>query len=1164
MFLLDDRLVFGAGDLTRAASCEFAVLRNLDSTLGRLPRPDTEPDAMLDRVAALGGRHEQRVLDRFRAQVGAEKVVEIARPEYTAQALTEAAQATLDAVRAGAPVVYQGAFFDTGSSDTAPDPLGMIGFSDFLVLEDDGYAVYDSKLSRHAKVEALLQLAAYADALARTGTPVSSHAHLVLGDGSIASYPLAEIMPVYRHRRACLETLLTSHRAAPGPVRWGAGGHTACGRCDDCTPELERHRDLLLVAGMRSTQRLRLIEAGVSTIDDLAACAAPVDGMARRTFDALRAQARAQLEEGRRDSPYAEVYDATPLGILPAPDEGDIFFDFEGDPLWSEGGSSEWGLEYLFGVVEGPADAPIFRPFWAHDREQERQALLDFLDYVTDRRRRHPRMHVYHYAPYEKTALLRLAGRYGVGEEIVDDLLREGVLVDLYPVVRNSIRVGARTYGLKKLEPLYTEESEARDGDVADAGASIVAYADYCALRDAGHLEEAERELASIASYNEADCISTLRLRDWLLTHARDHGISPTETTHDEAAPDAQAHPVETKLLEYVGGALAGDRTPEQQAAALVAAAMGYHRRERKPFWWGHFDRLATAPDEWADARDTLVAATCTLETDWHKATPRRRLLRRRLRLAGEFEPGSTLRAGQDVFLLYDAPGPDGLPDGGTGTRAWSRGVVVERTTGTDHPDVLVVDESLRTYEEYSVLPVAVTPGAPISSKNIEAAIASAAEAMCSELPALPSTAAVDVLRRIPPRLRSGAALPPLGDDAAGTIVTTVLNLENSYLAVQGPPGTGKTYTGARVVASLVNEHGWRVGVVAQSHSVVENMLAGIVAAGVPGERVAKAKCQNPEPTWAAFPDAKSLAAHIGTSTAGYVVGGTAWDFTNPNCIAPGSLDLLVIDEAGQFCLANTIAVATAASNLLLLGDPRQLPQVSQGTHPEPVDESALGWLAEGHGALPADRGYFLPVTWRMHPDLCARVSELSYEGRLQSKSEITTRRALDGVPPGVRLVEVAHEGNATCSPEESAEIVRAIAAVLGSAWTDDAGSPPRPLGEEDVLVVAPYNAQVTRLRQDLAAAGLHRVQVGTVDKFQGRQAAMVFVSMTASAVEDVPRGMSFLLSRNRSNVALSRGKWSAVIVRSGALTDHLPSTPDGLIELGAFMRLTGADPTGA
>ena len=1155
MFLLDNRLVLGAGDLTRAASCEFALLRTLDSALGRGPRLRAEPDPMLDRVAALGGQHEQRVLDRFRARAGTDDVVEIPRPAYTAPALAGAAQATLDAVRAGASVVYQGAFFDTHSGSH-----GMVGFSDFLVRRDDGYAVYDSKLSRHAKVEALLQLAAYADALARTGTAVSSHAHLVLGDGSIASYPLAEILPVYRHRRAGLEGLLERHRDTGVPVRWGSGEHTACGRCEECVPEVERHRDLLLVAGIRSTQRLRLMAAGVTTIDDLAVRETPVDGMARRTFATLRAQARTRLEEEKRGSPYAEVYDAAPLGILPAPDEGDIFFDFEGDPLWSEGGSSDWGLEYLFGVVEGPVDAPVFRPFWAHDRGQERRALVDFLDYVAERRRRHPGMHIYHYAPYEKTALLRLAGRHGVGEESVDDLLRKGVLVDLYPVVRNSIRVGAPSYGLKDLEPLYTG---LREGDVVDAGASIVAYADYCALRDAGRHEEAEQQLVSIASYNEADCVSTLRLRDWLLAHAREHGVSPSAATHDEATPAAAPHPAETKLLDYVGRALAGDRTPEQQAAALMAAAVGYHRRERKPFWWAHFDRLSTAPDEWADRRDTLVAAAVTVEADWHRSTPRQRLLRRRLRISGEFDPGSTLRPEDSVFLLYDAPGPDGLLDGGAGTRVWSRGEVVERTTGTDHPDVLVVDELLRTDEQYSALPVAVTPGHPIASPNIEAAIVSEAEAMCSGLPALPPTAAVDVLRRVPPRLRSGAALPPLGEDVADTIITAVLALDNSYLAVQGPPGTGKTYTGARVVAALVNEHGWRVGVVAQSHSVVENMLGGVVAAGVSRERVAKAKCQSSEPSWTAFPDAKSLAAHLGTCGAGYVVGGTAWDFTNPRCIEPGSLDLLVVDEAGQLCLANTVAVATAASNLLLLGDPRQLPQVSQGTHPEPVGESALGWLAEGHGTLPADRGYFLPTTWRMHPDLCARVSDLSYEGRLHSKPDVTARRALAGVRPGVRLVEVAHEGNATCSAEESAEIVHRIRSVLGTAWTDDPASPPRPLGEEDVLVVAPYNAQVTRLRQDLAAAGLSRVQVGTVDKFQGRQAPMVFVSMTASAVEDVPRGMSFLLSRNRLNVALSRGKWTAVVVRSGMLTDHLPPTPDGLVELGAFLRLTEPDRAG-
>jgi uncharacterized protein len=287
------------------------------------------------------------------------------------------------------------------------------------------------------------------------------------------------------------------------------------------------------------------------------------------------------------------------------------------------------------------------------------------------------------------------------------------------------------------------------------------------------------------------------------------------------------------------------------------------------------------------------------------------------------------------------------------------------------------------------------------------------------------------------------------------------------------------------------------------------------------------------------------------------VIGGTAWDFANPTRVPPGSLDLLVIDEAGQFCLANTIAVASAAANLLLLGDPQQLPQVSQGTHPEPVDGSALGWLVEDHRTLPADRGYFLDRTHRMHPAVCAPVSALAYEGRLQSYAEITAARRLDGYAPGVHVIEVRHEGNSTESPEEADAIAIRINALVGSTWTDERGS--RPLTAADVLVLAPYNAQVVLLRQRLAAGGLGDVRVGTVDKFQGTQAPVVLISMTASSVEDIPRGIPFLLNRNRLNVAISRAQYAAMIVRADALTDYLPAAPAGLVELGAFLALTAS-----
>ncbi|MDH6675907.1 putative RecB family nuclease [Rhodococcus sp. LBL1] len=1153
MFLLDDVVVYSSGDLTLAATCEFALLRRLDGLLGFAPAPaGSATDPMLERASRLGAAHERGVREDFERRFG--RVETIARPEYTATGLHDAHRTTVDAARAGVPVIYQGTFFDGR----------FLGFCDFLVRDDDAYTVYDTKLARHAEVPALLQLAAYADALSASGVRPAPLVHLLLGDGSDSVHALADLAPVYASRRGALQRVLDEHRAAGVPVAWGDERYLACGRCETCTQEVETHRDLLLVAGIRTTSRQRLITGGVSTIDVLAEHTAPVADLSGRTLSALQAQAAIQLRGEREGGNTFEVYDAGALTALPEPDPGDVYFDFEGDPLWSEAGSSDWGLEYLFGVVEEPrpgSTGPVFRPFWAHDRRQERRALVDFLEYVRDRRTEHPGMHIYHYAAYEKSALLRLAGRHGVGEDAVDDLLRAGVLVDLYPIVRASLRIGERSYSIKKLEPLYMGD-RLRGGDVMNAADSVVAYSDYCDLRDSGRTEAADDVLRGIADYNEYDCVSTRELRNWLLARAAEHGVSPhRRAPAAPAADDDTAGHTERALRRFAGDGPRHARSADQQAAALMAAAIGYHGRERKPFWWAHFDRLTQPVDDWSDTRDVLQVEHVEVLQDWHKSSPKQRKLRRHLRLTGRFGTGSTVVPGAEVFTLYEPPVPDALAGEKPTERGTSTAVVLSVGSDANFDDVVVVEELLTGTVEYVDRPIATAPGHPIATIRIEKAIEAAGDEMAEALPALPPHAAVDVLRRIPPRTRSGLPLPDLGrgDDPVATIAAALLDLDDSYVAVQGPPGTGKTYTGARVIAELVGRHRWRIGVVAQSHSVVENMLDAVVATGLDGGLVAKKDGRAQERRWTAitangYPEFLDAAASTGC-----VIGGTAWDFAHADRIPPGSLDLLVIDEAGQFALANTVAVGAAARNLLLLGDPQQLPQVSQGTHPEPVDESALGWLAQGHDSLPPDRGYFLERTWRMHPALCAPVSALSYDGRLRSEEPVTTARRLDGVEPGVHTAMLDHRGNATTSAEEAREIVARIGELLGRPWTDPgAFDGTRPLSQSDVLVVAPYNAQVGLIRQHLAAAGFTDVLVGTVDKFQGRQAAVVFVSMTASSVDDVPRGMSFLLSRNRLNVAVSRGKWCAVIVRSRALTHYLPATPAGLAELGAFMRLAG------
>jgi predicted RecB family nuclease len=1182
VFLLDTTVIFSASDLGAAAGCEWALMRKLDSKLGRVDAVPDDGDAMLRRAGALGDEHELRYLENLKRM---RSVVEFPRPSM--QELPQAAAATAEAFRAGEDVLFQATFFDGR----------FVGFADFIMRVDAGaeiatdaepgaaadagpvYEVYDTKLARSAKITALLQVAAYSDQLDRLGIRTGPNVHLLLGDGRTSTHRLQDILPVYRKRRARLERLIDERIADPDPTPWGDPRYTACGRCAACALEVEAHRDVLLVAGMRLTQRRHLREAGIDTIEQLAASTGPVDGLVDATVAALRAQARLQLQSrqlasgqpGTVDAPAYEVYNPVALGALPEPDEGDIFFDFEGDPLYSETAAGagpdapvQWGLDYLFGLIETDG---TFRAFWAHDFAEERRALIDFLDYVAARRAKHPHLHIYHYAAYERTHLLALAARHGVGEDAVDDLLRDNVLVDLYPVVKKSLRVGSHSYSIKKLEPLYMGDDH-REG-VDNAADSITVYADSRDLHRAGREAEAQRMLDDIADYNEYDCLSTLRLRDWLLARADEAGV-PRATVRDLELfiPVREPSPVYLALAAEVADARPGDRTPDQTAIALASAAIDYHRREGKKFWQEHFDRLRNPVDEWSATRDVLIIQSVTVDRDW-ALVGRDRNLSRVLRVEGEPAPGSSLKLGQRPFLLYDAPYPPLAPTGEPGSRvAHERTEITGLVDEVTGEEVLYVTEKLgKGVDPYDNLPMALTPATPPPPGTQVPAIADWGQRVLDALPGMLPDPALDILRRVPPR-RSGAnaALPPVSCDKLGTgptgatsaggittaIRDSLLTLNRSYLAVQGPPGTGKTYTGSRVIAELVRDHGWKIGVVAQSHATVENMLAAVLKAGLGAGRVGKkAKAGEEAATTAWTPLPPNRFTDFTGQAGGFVLGGTAWDFSNAGRIEPGSLDLLVIDEAGQFSLASTIASAVAAKRLLLLGDPQQLPQVSQGSHPEPVDVSALGWLTDGHDVLPAELGYFLAKSWRMHPAVCAPVSRLSYEGKLESQA---ADRVLAGVEPGLHPLPVPHTLNSTSSPEEAEAVAELVGSLLGRDWT--VGGATAPLRQGDLIVVAPYNAQVEVIRQRLALAGWRDVAVGTVDKFQGREAAVAIVSLAASSAEEVPRGLEFLLLANRLNVAISRAQWAAYLVYSPALTDALPHNAGTLAQLSAFIDL--------
>ncbi|WP_019929222.1 bifunctional RecB family nuclease/DEAD/DEAH box helicase [Nocardia sp. BMG111209] len=967
--------------------------------------------------------------------------------------------------------------------------------------DGDRYLLY-AAVRGDGEVAALIELAACAEMLRRNGFVADPEVRLLLPDGTRRARSLDRAVTVYAARRRRLERILDEKQNELLPVQWGDRRYLACGRCPTCTAELVAGRDLLLVAGMRPAVRAQLREAGITTVERLAAADGAVTRVAAHTFGALRRQAELQVQRERTGRAAYTVTDANALGTLPDPSPGDVFLAVAG---------SSAGVGVLAAhTPEGGSPALLFHPFDVYD---DPATLPQFL---IDRCQRHPGLRIYHYRSDARRLLTELSARYGADEDATAELL--GLLVDLYPVVRTATIIGLRSYDL----PAVVAHLAAETGPAGEDP--------------------------------ESDCARLRWLRGRLGELAAAHHIPLGHAPITTVAEPVPA--VEAALREFAlstgpddGTDLGADRAPGRRAAALMAAVLGYHRRERQPLHWAHADRLHGPVDEWDDAPGVLVSDWGSVDTKWHSTG--RPPMRRYLTLTGRLGSGSTPSPGSPVLTLYDRPAPGMRAE--PGRRAVARATILGCALDGNFDDAVRIEEQLPgDCDPYDELPVAIVPGPPGRDENIAATLEFTAHQLLVSLPGIPATAAFDLLCRRPPRRRSGAALPEVFGDHAAAITAAVLDLDDSYLAVQGPSGTGRTDTAARVIERLVTRHKWRIGVVAQTHSTVEQLLDALVRVGVLPELVAKSEAQAVAAEWLAIAPAR-YARFLDNAVNGCVIGGLPGDFADDERVAAGALDLLVIADAGGFPLADTLAVAAGARNLLLLGDPA--PLSGNGIHPEPVQESALGRLVGDAPTLPGEFGYFLDRTWRMHPRLCGPVSRLRYGNRLRSNEIVTLARDLAGVPAGVRTAAVQHHGNSTESAEEAREIVRRVRALLGLPWRQ--GAVTRRLHPHDILVITPYHAQVARIRTMLSRARIEDVLVGTADRFRGREAAVVLISMTTSSPADAPHGIDALLSRHWLTGAVSRAMWTAVIVHSPLLAEYLPETPEQLDDLAAFLELS-------
>lgn len=1119
--------------------CEHRTVLDLEVLRRNLEPPP--PSDLERRILEYRGReHEARVLQHFESSGRTVETIAGGVGDQQEQAVA----ATRRAMERGVDVIYQGALRRetwVGRPDflvrtsTPPDPSSAFG--PFL------YEPVDAKLARQEKARAVLQLCSYADQLEGIQGVLPRQIWLALGAAEVALTALnaADYLAYFARAKANLEAFVGDARRAepyPEPVEF----------CDVCQwwqrCEARRRTDdhLSLVAGITRRQRSRLEQSGVKKLAELAALPedATIAGIDEVPLARVRHQARLQYDGRSSGKPlYDLLEDFDPgsgLELLPVPRPGDLFLDLEGDAFATEG-----GLEYLFGLLElgkpaldsfvprDRAGEPHYVPCWAKDLAEEKTAFEAVVDRIKVGRLEFHDMHVFHFGHRENEALKKLSCKHGTREDDIDEFLRAGVLVDLHEVVRHALRASVEAYTLKDLEILHDFQRTVSRRETARA---MLLFGWWLHTGEAG--DELPEIRETLARYNEEDCRSTWLLRAWLEARRPELEAKigrpltrPAVASHEDSAQVNDRRAEEERVAAALRRDLPADPTadtPEQAARRLLADLVGWHWRELKSGYWEYFQARELPPSDWLESRFVLADLSSQPE------------------LVGSVKRSHVYRYTfpEQEHAVRKAPTPE--------------------IAGTDGKKVMIVEigpdyvDIKRTKGSADPHLAGLRPGSPIRTDSQAARLLDIARSVVAHglegndqyRPAL------GLLLRRPPKCGQapGSPLVQDGEDTVDAVKRLCLSLDGSVLAIQGPPGSGKTYCAAEAILALVRT-GRRVGVTANSHQVITLLLTKVHEAAarqgpaVPIQHMAKADRFDGETFPFVLNDNYENAAARLAARQVQVMGGTSFAWAKE--IFKASVDVLFVEEAGQLSLANVLAVSQAAKSVVLVGDPAQLEQPQKGTHPPGADVSSLEYLLGEAVTMPLDLGVFLPETRRLHPDICSFTSRIFYEDRLKPLEDLE-KQCIKGPEPfsgsGLRYVPVEHTGNTNRSDEEVDRIDAIVRNLFeANATFQDKDGQERRIGDrkEDVLVVAPYNAQVAALKARLPE---DRVLVGTVDRFQGKEAPMVIYSMTTSSGDQAPRGLEFLYSLNRFNVATSRAQALVILVASPALVGARCRTP--------------------
>ena len=1100
----NDKFLISPSDINNFVSCKYIFVNQIKFLNKEIKKQEESVNSKLWKKFGL--EHEAELFTELKEKY--KNHIEI--KDNTSEQIRF--QNTLKALKSGHDLIYHAYLIDGN----------LRGEVDFLIkvnkkseLGDYSYEVWDTKISRSPNTNHLRQITAYSFMLSEIQKMIPEKMYLIDGNKKTHQFRPKEYKDLFLYTRDRFNNFLEnidSEKIYPEKCSY-------CPLCDwkdNCEAKWESDNYINQIANSNKVQVEKIKKQGIRTIEDFIKSKKKHSDFKinKQIFEKLLEQAKLQEQKrltGKTEIISVDNKDEKGFYLLPEPKSGDLFFDIEGFP------TSNRPHEYLHGLYYEEEGEFKFEYFWAdeNNRQSEKEIFIKLIDFLEKHFQKYPEAHIYHYNSYEKRAIRELASDYfsefQKGDEFNDKLLRQEKYVDLYTIVSQGVRTSEKDLKLKTLEKLCDVN---REGEVEVAEESVVFYENWLASKNL-KLKE------SIIEYNKQDTISTHALRQKLLEiKPKDIPFfvkkekeakkrkTPTSKQEKEKIPDR-----ETRLINELDELSKKDKNNKDLIQELKYL-IGFHWRSNKPEMWRIYERRKQTNLDLEN--DNECIGNCILV---------------------DKKPEEVKNGYIYKFKFNDQDYK--LKKGST-----AHSIFQEKDIGFIHQiDEISQDNNIvqilsKKLLDYIPEIISFGPKFPPSAAQVATALNDFIEDFISD-GAKNYKHILDILFKRTPNInnhKSGNDLINYDQEITSQAIEITKNLNNSYLTIQGPPGTGKTYTSTKIIIELMKQ-GKKVGVTAHSHPVIKNLLLKI-------EEEAKKENFN----FKGVRKAKSTDLHdwkyLDDKTDGSPIdfekfslyAGTAWFFSDPRM--RNTMDYLFIDEAGQLSLATTIAVATSTKNIILVGDQMQLSQPIQGIHNGYSGGSSLDFILDDNDTIPKDKGIFLNVSRRLNENNKEFISESFYDSRLKSH-EITKLRSVDLKSDkfkneGIFYYPVEHEGCSQRSDEEAEEVEKIYSEIIGKPFKslDENGKEiAGKISTDDIMIIAPFNAQVNNIKEKLKNKFGNDTRVGTIDLFQGQEAKIVIISMTSSDAESLPRHIDFFFSRNRLNVAISRAESVAIIL---------------------------------